>query len=166
MEEEWSTCKISKSFLKAVKRICHLQILIGVLYMYMQLIVCTAIVLACFFVYSFVYFFIYYSLYISSLCVFVCICLFITTLILQFLCCMAQPLGAISFCYFWVAVLSFFHSCFLLMSLHFLYQDHNKDCCCCCCRWNYILEQWFSVVAVLYWSQVVLYCFVHVHCTL
>ena len=66
-------------FKKAFKRICHLQILIGVLYM--QLIVCTAVVLSCFFVYSFVSLFIYYSLNIFSLCVFVCICLFITTLI-------------------------------------------------------------------------------------
>ena len=41
---------------------------------------------------------------------------------------MAQPLSAIR-----VAVLSFFHSDFLLMSLQFLYQEHNKDCCCCCC---------------------------------
>ena len=49
--------------------------------LYMQLIVCTAVVLSCFFVYLFVYLFIYYSLYISSLCVFVCICLFITTLL-------------------------------------------------------------------------------------
>ena len=48
---------------------------------YMQLIVCTVVVLSCFFVYLFVYLFIYYSLYISSLCVFVCICLFMTTLI-------------------------------------------------------------------------------------
>ena len=39
----------------AFKRICHLQILIGVLYM--QLLVCTALVLSCFFVYSFVYLF-------------------------------------------------------------------------------------------------------------
>ena len=66
-------------FKKAFKRICHLQILIGVLYM--QLTVCKAVVLSCFFVYSFVYLFIYYSLNIFSLCVFVCICLFITTLI-------------------------------------------------------------------------------------
>ena len=48
---------------------------------YMQLIVCTAIVLSCFFFCSFVYLFIYYSLHISSLCVFVCIWLLITTLI-------------------------------------------------------------------------------------
>ena len=39
----------------------------------MQLIVCAAVVLSCFFVCLFVYLFIYYSLYISSLCVFVCI---------------------------------------------------------------------------------------------
>ena len=63
----------------ALKRICHLQILIGVLYM--QLTVCKAVVLSCFFVYSFVYLFIYYSFYISSLCVFLCICLSTTTLI-------------------------------------------------------------------------------------
>ena len=40
----------------------------------MQLIVCTVVVLSCFFVYLFVYLFIYYRLYISSLCVFVCLC--------------------------------------------------------------------------------------------
>ena len=78
--ERRSTCKISESFLKAFKRICPLQTLIGVLYM--PLIMCKAVVLACLFVDWYVYLFIYYSLYISSLCVFVCICLFITTLIL------------------------------------------------------------------------------------
>ena len=40
--------------------------LIGVLYM--QLIVCTAVVLSCFFDYSFVYLFIYYSLNIFLQC--------------------------------------------------------------------------------------------------
>ena len=56
-------------FKKAFKRFCHLQILIGVLYM--QLIVCTAVVLSCFFVYSFVSLFIYYSL---NIFFFVCFC--------------------------------------------------------------------------------------------
>ena len=52
-----------------------------IIYRNLGQIMCTAVVLSCFFVYSFVYLFIYYSLNIFSLCVFVCICLFITTLI-------------------------------------------------------------------------------------
>ena len=44
-------------------------------------VLCTAVVLFCFFAYSFVYLFIYYSLNIFSLCVFVYNCLFTTTLI-------------------------------------------------------------------------------------
>ena len=47
---------------------------------------------------------------------------------------MAQPLSAISFCYFWVAVLSFRHNYFLLLNdPTLLYQEHNSDYCCCCC---------------------------------
>ena len=57
-----------KEDLKSASRF-HLQILIGV--PYMQLLVCTAVALSCFFVYSFVYLFIYYSLNIFSFCVFV-----------------------------------------------------------------------------------------------
>ena len=86
------------AFKSFFKRICHLQILIGVLYM--QLIMWTAVVLSCFFVYLFVYLLIYYSLYISSLCVFVCICLLVTTSISSYFFRMAQPLSAISSCYF------------------------------------------------------------------
>ena len=47
--------------------------------------------------------------------------------------CMAQPLSAISFCYFWVAVLSFFSQLFPFNDSTRLYQEHNKDCCRCCC---------------------------------
>ena len=67
-------------------------------------------------------------LFVTSLCVFVCICLFITTLISSYFSAWPiQPLSAISFCYFWVAVLSFFHNYFLLMSLHFCINSTIKD---------------------------------------
>ena len=67
---------------QVVKRICHLEILIGVLYM--QLIVCAAVVLLlCLFLCVFVdllqlkhFFFVFF---------FVCICLFITTSISSYL---------------------------------------------------------------------------------
>ena len=39
---------------------------------------------------------------------------------------MAQPLSAVSFFYFWVAVLSFFHNYFLLMTLHFCIKSIIK----------------------------------------
>ena len=94
---------------------------------YIQLIVCTAPVLTCFlllrlFVCAFVDLL---QLKIFSLWVFVCIFLFITTL-------MVEPLSAISFCYFWVAVLSFFHNYFLFMTLHFCIKSTIKIVFVCC----------------------------------
>ena len=104
--------------------ICHLQILIGVLYM--QLIVRTAVVSSCFFVYSFVYLLIYYSLYISSLCVFVCICLFITTLISSYLSARTSHSARFAFAISeWLCYL-FIHNFFLLMSLHFFIKSTIK----------------------------------------
>ena len=95
----------------------------------MQLIVCAAVVLSCFIVYFFVYLLIYYSLYISSLCVFECICLFITTLISSYFSAWPRHSVRLALAIFaWLCSLFFF----LLMSWHFLYQEHNKDCCCCC----------------------------------
>ena len=105
----------------------------------MQLIVCTAVVLSCFFVYSFVYLFIYYSLFISSLCVFVCICLFMTTLISSYSSARPSHSARLAFAISeWLCYL-FFHNCFLLMSLHFSYQEHNEDCSCneCSSTWQY-----------------------------
>ena len=91
---------------------------------------CTAVVLSCFFVYSFVYLFIYYSLNIFSLCVFVCICLFITTLISSYFSAWPSHSARLAFAISeWLCYL-FFYKCFLLMSLHFSYQEHSKDCCC------------------------------------
>ena len=96
----------------------------------MQLIVCAAVVLSCFIVYFFVYLLFYYSLYISSLCVFECICLFITTLISSYFSAWPRHSVRLALAIFaWLCSLFFF----LLMSWHFLYQEHNKDCCCCCC---------------------------------
>ena len=73
-------CLFSSWFFHFFRRFRNIMAVYVTRVLYMQLIVCTAVVLSCFFVYLFVYLFIYYSLYISSLCVFVCICLFITTL--------------------------------------------------------------------------------------
>ena len=97
----------------------------------MQLIVCTAVVLSCFFVYSFVYLFIYYSLYISSLGVFVCICLFITTLMSSYFSAWPSHSARLAFAISeWLCTL-FFSQLFPFNVLtHFLYQKHNKDCCC------------------------------------
>ena len=39
---------------------------------------------------------------------------------------MTQPLSAVSFFYFWVAVLSFFHNYFLLRTLHFCIKSIIK----------------------------------------
>ena len=80
--------------------------------------------LLCLFVCVFV---IYDILKMFSLWVFVCINLFIyINFHVQLLFCMAQPLSVISFCYFWVAVLSFFHNYFLLMTLHFCIKSTIK----------------------------------------
>ena len=96
----------------------------------MQLIVCTAVALSCFFVYSFVYLFNYYSLNIFSLCVFVCIiiCSFITTLISNYF--PARPSHSPRL------ILLFLSGCALFLWQLFtfydstlLYQEHNRDCC-------------------------------------
>ena len=89
--------------------------------LYMQLVVCTAVVLSCFFVYSFECVFVYLSQlkYILYLCVFICICLFITTLISSyFSSCRIYSARLALICYFWVAVLSFFH---IIISFKWLY---------------------------------------------
>ena len=101
----------------------------------MQLIVCTAVVSSCFFVYSFVYLFIYYSLYISSLCVFVCICLFITTLISSYFSAWPSHSARLAFAISeWLCSL-FFSQLFPFNVFTLLYQEHNKDCCFCI-TWN------------------------------
>ena len=84
----------------------------------------------------------------ASLFIRLCICLFITTYIYFFFVCLCVHLviyNKLISSYFsaWsshsgrfnLLFLSgcalFFHSYLLLMSLHFSYQEHNKDCCCC-----------------------------------
>ena len=102
----------------------------------MQLIVRTAVVSSCFFVYSFVYLLIYYSLYISSLCVFVCICLFITTLISSYLSARTSHSARLAFAISeWLCSLSFFWQFFNFNVFTLLYQESNKDCCFCI-TWN------------------------------
>ena len=95
----------------------------------MQLIVCTAVALSCFFVYSFVYLFIYYSLNIFSLCVFGCICLLITTLISSYFLAWPSHSARLAFAISkWLCSL-FFSQLFTFYDSTLLYQDHNKDCC-------------------------------------
>ena len=92
----------------------------------MKLIVCTAAVLSCFFVYSFVCSFIYYSLYICSLCLFVCIWLFITTLTSSYFSAWPNHSARLAFAISeWLCSL-FFHNYFLLMSLHFCIKSTIK----------------------------------------
>ena len=116
----------------------------------MQLIVCTAVVSSCFFVYSFVYLFIYYSLYISSFCVFVCICLFTTTLISGYLSTWTSHSGRLAFAISeWLCSLSIFWQFFPFN----VFTLHNKGCCCCI-TWNATLSNSpFPVLPSLWQKQ-------------
>ena len=107
---------------QVLKRICHLEILIGVLYM--QLIVCAAIVLLlCLFLCVFVdllqlkhFFFVLF---------FVCICLFITTSISSYLSTRLSHSVQLAFAIFeWLC--SFFHNYFLLITLHLWIKSRIK----------------------------------------
>ena len=87
--------------------------------------------------------------FVLLLCLFVCVFVYLLQLKYFFFVCfcvhlfiynnfdfyllsrMAQPLSAISFCYFRVAVLSFFHNYLLFMTLHFCKSTIKIVVCCC-----------------------------------
>ena len=96
-----------------------------IIYRNLGQIMCTAVVLSCFFVYSFVYLFIYYSLNIFSLCVFVSICLFITTLISSYFPAWPSHSARLAFAISeWLCSLSF-------TIIYFLWLYTYVLLCCC-----------------------------------